>query len=673
MVYGPLPPRRLPQQDPVKVRLLADRWWRDSQAMSNWATIAKECYDMFEGRQWTQDQIAKLAKQGRPALTFNKIAPLVRLIIGYMRNNRTDIRYLPASEGPATEENAEVLSRVAKQISEMSQLPWVDSETFLDGIVTGRGFWDTRLDFQDNDLGEARIKSLDPFSTYVDCECEEYDIGRYAKRMTVTKWASLDEVEMCYGPQAAAMIRPFIGSTSNAATWSGFPFLDTQGQEITPVRTFAETDDPTMAPFQDFFHTELIDQTRKVVRILDQQHAVVRWGPVFIDLETGDKVPVPINWGRVEIEKALYHAQQIGNPVVVDTRPIRQIRWTTLIGDVIVHDDWSPYDTYTITGYFPYFRRGKTGGMVSDLLDPQREVNKRRSSEIDIVTRSANSGWIAHEDSISPTEEANWKANSAKPGFFGKWKGEPGMKPERITPNPPPTAMEKLEEKGRNDLREISGINESALGELDRVQSGRAIEARQRQAVIAVQMYMDNFSRSKELIGRRIMELVQRHYTQERVFRIVGEDGNLSQFIINQAVTDPVTGQVTTRLNDITLGKYSVAVDETPLSASYANAQFEEMMALIEKMGPLGQVLLQTRPDLVVDLSSLPRKKEWANALRMAAGAQPGLVGPDGQPLPPSGGPAPGGPAPGGAPSLVQAATPGGNVIPMSPAGTLGR
>lgn len=695
MFNSPIPSRlKLPAQDPEIIRIIADRWWRGTMGMQDWANRAKEATDMFEGRQWDAAAIAKLVAEQRPILTFNKIAPLVRLVLGYMRNNRTDVNYQPANEGPSSQQVAEILTRIEKQVNEMNQMPHVGAEVFMDGIVTGRGFFDTRLNFDENDFGEIKKQAVDPFTVVLDPDGDKYDINN-GKYVATSRWASLDEVEYSFGKHAADAVRPFIGS-GRGQTWGSFPFMDMAGEEVTPLRTFGEVSDPESRQFQDFFHTELIDPTRKSVRIIDMQSNVWRLGEVFIDLETGDRLPVPDEVQLAAmmpnvpaqqrkamfIQKTMAHAQELNNPLVIDVRPIKRVQWSVMIGDLIVHHAPSIYDTYTLTGFFPYFRRGFTRGMVEDMMDPQREINKRRSSEIDIVTRTANSGWIRHEQSVSPEEEQNWRLNSAKPGFQGVWRGESHMKPERINPAPPPTSMERLEEKGRQDLREISGINESALGELDRVQSGRAIEARQRQAVIAIQMYMDNFSRTNELLGRKDLEIMQKHYTQERMFRIVGEDGKLVQTIINQRVTaemlaqqaaaqglppPPMPPSAVDRLNDITIGRYTVAVDETPLSATFASAQFEEMTTMLEKMGPLAQVLMSLRPDLIVDMSSLPRKEEWMEALRQAsaqmagqqaaAGAGVQIDPATGQPIPQSQ------PAAGGAPSIVQGKAPDGQVV----------
>ena len=271
-----------------------------------------------------------------------------------------------------------------------------------------------------------------------------------------------------------------------------------------------------------------------------------------------------------------------------------------MVGDLVVWDNWSPYESYTITAFFPYFRRGKTSGMVEDLIDPQMEINKRRSSQIDAVTRTANSGWLIHTRGLSEQQKQNVEANGATPGVNIEWQGEQYMKPERIQAAAPPMAMERLETKATDDLREISGINESALGQLDRVQSGRALEARQRQAVIAIQPFMDNMTRTKELTTRKKVELIQNHYTEKRIYRAFGDDGKDSLITINARTA---AGDI---VNDVTNGRYSIVVDESPLSASFISAGLEDMLDLIEK-GVL--TLTPTVKNAVIDASSIPHKE----------------------------------------------------------------
>lgn len=675
-MYGPIAPTKIPKQDFETVMFLAGRYQRAAQGMEEWAKTAKECVDFMEGRQWTEEQLLKLAHEGRPAMVINKIAPLVRLVLGYHRNNRTDIKSLPGDDGLSSEDIAEVITRTFKQISESGGKEFIDTEVFLDGILTGRGWYDSRLDFSENDLGEVKITATDPFTVLPDPDADDYDINNGADIRT-SRWVSAEEIEQTYGASVADLVRPYI----NGETWQSSPLTDYAlgGEETTPQRGFGMQDDTendnNMLRFQETFATDFVDTWRKNIRLVDTQYWRNEVRDVFIDLETGERATIPRDQelraqGHDPIQfkrKAIYHAERLGNPLEIRRRVVPQVRWTVVVGDVIVYDDWSPYKRFTLNGYFPYFRRGQTMGMVQDLIDPQRDINKKRASKLEIAGRLGNPKWFYGEDTFTPDEESRFLEDSSSAGSahkvsaksdFGVPKRDDGTQQARL--------FEKLEQDGADDLRTISGINESAMGETDNAKSGRAIEARQRQAVISLQVYLDNYQRTQRMIGDQWLELVQGHYTEERIFRILGEDGKLVQTIINKQEVDPVTGQYS-RLNDITLGKYRISIDTTPLSASFANAQFEEALAILEKLGPAGQALMSVRPDLLVDMSSLPRKEEWTMALQEAMGlvtppGAGGVIDPNtGTPVDP-------GVSLGQGASIDQAALPAGNIeqVPAS-------
>lgn len=647
MMFGPVPPARLPVQDWTKVLLLSEKWHRAAWAHSPWAERAKTCVDFFEGRQWTEKQLAE--RKGRPSFKWNMIAPLVRLILGYHGNNKTDITFQPGSDARSSEEVAQVLSRVEKAIATGSGLEFVDVEVFLDGLVGGRGYYDTRLDFKDNDLGEIKTKALDPFSTYIDPDADTYNLNETAGYLHQARWTSIDEIEGALGKRVAELVRPFTMGQTPVAPLASYAIND----EITPVRSFGEKEDMATEWWETFYSLagNFVDTHRKTIRVVETQWKVRERRNVIIDLETGDKKTLPENWGREKIEKVLLYCETVGNPCIVQPRMVERIHWTVMAGDVILYDAPSMYDGFTTTGYFPYFRRGMTRGMVEDLIDPQLNKNKERNAEIEIVSKTANGGWKFHEKSLSPKQKRLLKKFGSQPGFNLEWKGEAHMEPKVIEASGSPLKFERLEKKDDDDMRSISGINESALGELDRVQSGRAIEARQRQAVMSVQTYMDNFKRSKTLLGNQHLSMMQNHYTEQRLFRIMGEDGKFTQLIINQQMTDPASGGVSRVLNDITVGKYTAVVDPSPLSATFANAQFEEMLLLIEKMGPAIGPNMPMFADLIMDMSSLPRKDEWIERFKQIFGIaqQAGAPGSPGLPPPAGGGP-------------------GGNVIPFNAA-----
>jgi hypothetical protein len=629
--------RPLPPQDSDKILLHAQRWRRAADALQKWSDTARKCVDYFEGRQWSEADLRKLQLEKRPALTLNKIRPLVNLVLGYFLNQRTDIRFLPGYDGEGTAELAQVLSHIELQISEMSQLGFVNAEVYLDGLLTGRGYFDTRIDFQRNDLGDVRTRAADNFAVYIDPDLDDYDLnqGSYIMR---SRWISLDEIELFYGMDAVNRIGPFMQSGGVA---TGMPTgIAGYQEETSPVRRFAMESDAELASvYSDQFY-DFVDINRRNVRLLDIEHyvRVKRW--FFVDLETGSSKPVPDHWDQDRVDKAIAWSKENGQPVVVQQRLDRRLRCAHMIGDVIVYDRWSKYDTMSLTGFFPYFRRGMTQGMVEHLLDPQDEVNKRRSARLNMIGRSANGGWAYAKGSLDAQAKTNLERFGSTPGFQMEYdtKGGTLPAPAQIQPSVTPVAMSQLEQEAEDDLKKISGINDSALGMIDQsVMSGKAIERRQKQTIVGLEHYVTNFRRTTELLGRKHLELIQAFYTERRVIRATGRGTTQVAMIINERTAGGI-------INDVTLGSFAVAVDQTPMSKSFMEAQFEEMLSLKQMGMPIPD-------DFLIDASSMDRKEELKASLAAARKAQsmmghnggPAMDGEESGAPPQSAGPGPGG------------------------------
>lgn len=577
-----------------------DRYYRACEGHELWAEVAAQCVRMFEGQQWTQEERMILESEGRPCITLNKIAPLVRLMMGYFRQNRYDIKYMPGHDGTGSQQVAETLSAISKHIAEHNQSDWKQAQMFQDGIQTGRGFLDIRLDFTHNMLGDVVHRLKDPFSIKIDPEAESYDPndleggwGYYFD----DRWVSPAEIYLQHGADAASNVLSNTGFQPLQHGNFGYWFEEGQAPDRTFGLDYFMTGNWNRGQYGHYaspFHH--INRNRRLVRVLDCQHRVLKRCNYFMDLETGHETIIPEEVDRNKVARILEYSQLKGMPITVRSGIRPQIRWTITAGDRILHDDWSPYDRYTITPFFPYFRRGKTLGMVHDLLDPQKEVNRRRSAFLHILMTTANSGWMYEEGSLDDDMQAALVEQGSRPGVHVEYR-EGFEAPRKIEPSATPVAMKKLEEDSNNDLKEISSVNDSALGNLDRVQSGRAIQARQRQSILGTEVYFDNFSRTRELFARQELSIVQKYYNEPRILNIRGVDGSMEQHSIN---IRQATGEI---LNNITTGVYTVAIDETPISTTWMQGQFAEAMELREAGVPIPE-------DILVDLSSMPRKDE---------------------------------------------------------------
>ncbi len=221
--------------------------------------------------------------------------------------------------------------------------------------------------------------------------------------------------------------------------------------EITPARKFGLEGDPDGWLAYGGYFNDWVDPYRKTVRLVDMEHWVRchRW--FFIDLETGSIDPVPEDWTKVQVQRAIDYAQARGRPTILQKRPTKRLRWTQLIGNVVAYDSWSPYESVTTVPFFPYFRRGITRGLVHDLISPQDEINKRRSSRMNIVSRTANGGWIYEKHSLDPQTQTNLRLYGSRPGIHIPYNSHEGKynEPKQISPPTPPEGMRQARARRR--------------------------------------------------------------------------------------------------------------------------------------------------------------------------------------------------------------------------------
>lgn len=585
-----------------------DRWARATPGHEQWAEVAKICTEFFEGNQWTQEERALLMEEGRPINTKNKIAPLIRLLMGFMRQNRWDIKCLPGHDGTGNDTVADIINAILKQIGERNSTAWNDAQVFQDGMFTGRGFWDIRLDFSRNRMGEAKEIVLDPFALYIDPEGDGYDpngtgSGSSWGFLNYNRWMSVSEIFMLYGNIAASEIATDIPSMPVVGDTSAF----IRANDVSPDRFFG-LQEYMMREFESSIKSggnilDHLNRRRKLFRVLDCQYKQLKKVNFFVDLQTGQEKIIPDDTPREKIARVLEYVKARNIPIEVGTDFKEVIRWTVTCGDRVLFDKWSPYEHYTVVPYFPYFRRGVTQSPIKDLLDPQREINKRSAAFLHIIMSTANSGWIYEQNSLTEDTKEVMENEGARPGIQIEYKAGKNP-PKRIEPAASPMSMKQLEADATSDIKEIAGINDSALGQLDVAQSGVAVQARQRQAVIGAEMYFDNFGRSRELKGRQCLSLIQNFYTESRMVRIHSGDVSNKPVEYQYNVKD-AAGVIA---NNVTLGTYDIVVDEAPMSATFQQGQFEDAMALVEKGVPIP-------PDILIELSSMPRKAEVKNRL----------------------------------------------------------
>lgn len=602
--------------------------YRASMAIPNrqkWATVAKQCFEFTEGKQWDDDEKEARTQKRRPALTINKIRPLVRLVYGYFVNQRTQIVSRPGNDFLSSDDIADVLTKVMSNVQNRQQWKHRKVDAFIEGLIGGRSYVDARLCFANHPFGEIKLTTRNPFEVCPDPEAGDYDPASWAYVLE-DKWMSLDDILVLYGKASRTKAKLISdqyrgGGAEGFSEDAFFGELDIEPETYFGLLERFQRAEDTFAISYGHQQTSLdvVDSGRKTVRVIETQHRELDNVQEFVDLSTGQAKQIPAEWPREKVQAVLMWAESraaeagIPSPLRVQKAQRYRWRWTVTAGDQLLYDKPSPYRRPTIIPYFPWFRRGVTDGMVKDLLDPQTEINRRRSSMSEIISKMAVTGWMYEDNSLTPEGEALLQQFGSTPGVQIKY-GTGKNPPQQIQANDAPRDYYHMEDRSTADLREISNINEAALGISDNAdESGRAILARQRQAATSIGSYLDNWQRTETLLGLQMTEIIQDYYTQERLFRERGDDGKDAVYVINRAQADG------TLLNDVTRGTYETAVDHQPLTANSDDLEFD----LLKEMIQLG---IPIPPNFVIDAAPIRRKREIVDAVQMQMAQQQAMA-----------------------------------------------
>lgn len=549
---------------PVNQTLANDTWNRYTFLRDNghlkYVDKAALCEDFFIGEQWDKNDLALLKASRRPALTINKIISTVSNVLGEQIFNRTDISFKPRNEG-ATAEVADALTKVFMQIGDNNQLSWLRSDVFCDGVITGRGFFDARLDFTDSLRGEVRIEHLNPKNVLIDADADEYDSDKWGD-VIVTKWMSPDQIEMLYGKADAEILR---GRGESNAPY-GYDAIDRDRDRFGATRTGDFTTGPTDSDNGN---------NNRTIRVIERQWRKLDKVLHLVDIETGDTRPVPTDWDEARLTQ---HLEQ--NPNLATTKKmVQRIRWTVVADNVVLHDDWSPYHHFTVVPYFPHFHRGRTIGLVENLIGPQEMLNKVSSQELHVVNTSANSGWMVERNNLQNMTVGELENRGAESGLVIELTKLDGI--QKITPNATPTGLDRLSFKAEEHIKGISGVSDYMQGFAREDVAAKSVQTNKASGQANLARVMDNMGRTDTMLARNILRMVQEFYTEQRLIYITTDrlQNTTDQMTVNEQTPEG------TIANDLTLGEYAVVVTSQPERDTFEETQFDQALRLRTEAG----------------------------------------------------------------------------------------
>ena len=539
----------------------------------------------FIGKQWKETDKAELEESRRPALTINRILPMICSVYGEFSSMHSEF-FFKGSRG-GTKQVAGKLSTLVRHIlNENRYHSGARGEVFLNGVITNRGSFVATMGDEIDPLGGVEIQAYDPRCIMIPADAKGYDTKDWPEVFTVEPW-TYGEIEDTYGKEKAEQCFCEINATedfSRAGSFAHAQSVDDGGEDAQE-----ENDNE----YRDVYVHEFRSM-RKVWR--------------FLDVETQDVFDVP----QEEMTKAEAKRTATETGTLVQARVAPGIFFRQFCGETLLREGWSKINDFTVVPYFPYFVMGEVLGMVEPLISPQEQLNKLSSQMLHIINSTANSGWQVEEGSlVSPTADELARSGSKTGLVIVRRRGTAPA--EKIIPNSIPTGIVQAADRAAMDMQYISNINDGVLGHTGVNVAGKVVQEKKASMQASLQMVFDNFKRTEEILARVILGYVQAYYTEQRVFRIV--EGRAPDRVTEATLAINTQGDYGAIVDDVTLGRYDVTVAHRPRQDVQDDAEFAELL----QMKQIGIVI----PDhQIVARSHLQNAEEMAKEMRILAGLE---------------------------------------------------
>lgn len=524
---------------------------------TEWCELAMRFEDYYQGggRQIRIEDREKMEDEFRMPIEINELSEAVNTALGYQINNRADISFRPRSQG-ASEEIGTALSKVAMQVADNNKLRWKESGVFADGMIRSRGYFEIMINFDDSMKGEIRIGHLDSLDVIPDPDSKSYNPDDWAD-VIITRWLTLDEIEGMWGTDARKKVE------ANAGPYINEGDFGTETQEV--PRTRFGDDDEASTTYDAYYSEGGITR----VRVIDRQY----WKMVNTRVVVYPSGDIRIAENVTKEKMAAWRQQGC----IIINRPTKRVRWTVSTCDVLIHDDWSVMAHFSVVPYFPFFRHGRTKGLLNDGIGPQDLLNSCITAYNHAVKATANSGWLIEENSLSNMDTDDLDTEGAKPGLTIEYKRTAKNKPEKIQPNTVPTGIADLARIASEKIMKLTGQTSAMRGEGGKDQSGIAIQSMQYAAQMSLTVPLDNLAQTRELLAQRILELIQSFYDDARIFQITKPDA-----LTGKQVTEELRinwqDETGVLLNNLTIGEYDVVITEQPSQITFQNSQFTQAL-----------------------------------------------------------------------------------------------
>lgn len=537
----------------------------DSVSSANRLEAAEDIRFARLADQWPPDVRAKRLAEGRPCITVNKLAPLIRQIVNEARKNTPTIRVSPV-DNQADVDTARVIDGLMRSIQNGKRKADIAYDTALEHAASGGfGFIRTGLDYVSGDSFDMELfidRVPNPLMVHWDVSSTEFDSSDWNYAF-VSDFLTKEEFKRRY-PK---------GDMSN---WDG------NSEGVTGDDGWVDSNRIRLAEyFERTEHERLLYQFSdgKTIRA-DVLPDMVKSAAENAGFELGGSlkddeiVGAFLSMTGLEItrsRKASFYT--VTRRVINSNEVLEESEWPG--ATIPISPVWG--DEVMIDGR-RHFR-----SMIRDARDPQLMFNYWKSASTESVAQSTKTPWLVPEGGIPKGAEKRWATSNTQTWPYLPYNANAGPMPTKVPFAGVPAGSLQEALNSSDDIKTVTGIYDASIGAQSNETSGKAILARERQSNTSNYHLLDNLNRAIEATGKLLVELIPAVYSDRQTVRILGED--MKEEVVKLSMEDGGSNQIgedgKRELYNLSVGQYDVKVEA---GTDYATAREEMRETLVEIM-----------------------------------------------------------------------------------------
>ena len=589
---------------------------------SKWRSKSQKGYDFYLDEQLTMDEQKSLEESGMPSFTINRILPIVEIMKYFVTANSPRWKAVGAT-GDDTD-IAQIHSELSDYCWNLSNGNSVYGQVILDSLVKGIGYFLVDVDQDlDHGKGEVTFSRIDPYDVFVDPSSRDF-LFRDAGFIIVKKNLSKTQLKNLF-PQHSAKINKASDSSYNGS----FTQRNLETSKVVQPEDISNTYNPKgeeddIIPYYENYSKIKIPFVNVFIKVppTDKQLAEIK-NQVEIEIkEFESEIAVQMEEKRLQLEQALQSGEIIEERAALEMQKAEKMSDTaiaekrqelmsiaqeavsrveqvvmrkdefdnlfksrefkenvvdfvefyetriklvcTVGDDIFLYEYELPITEYPLVP-IPYLYTGTPYAMsaVMPLIGKQQEINKAHQIMVHNANLASNLRWMYEEGSV---DEEQWEQYSSAPGALLKYR-QGSQPPTSVLPAPINNAFYTITQEGKSDAEYISGVPSAMMGfTQEQAETYRGLLANDEFGTRRLKSWMSTIVEpALEHLGKCFQMIAQKHYTIDKVFRIVQpeagqkETNQEKQSRINIPIYNDY-GETIGKYNDYESGKFDIRI-----------------------------------------------------------------------------------------------------------------